>query len=154
MKSTEMTKEQGFCLALERASTWFSIHADHRMKMMNFYLILLGAILAGFASALEKDLPGFGIILSFVLLIVTYCFKQLDRRTSQLLKLAEAALLKIESAIFEATKIAETRLVLGAENKGRVPSYRYIFNILFGTGAVLGVLGCFYFSFRLLGFVE
>lgn len=138
-------------LAVERATSWFAIHADQRLKLMNFYLILLGAILAGFVTALEKQLLWLALLLSLVLLVITYCFKQLDRRTAQLIKAAEAALLKIEHAISETVAFDEIKLTLAAENKNGVPSYRRTFNKLFWTGAVLGIVGCLYSATSILG---
>jgi len=42
-------------IALSRAQSWFQIHADQRIKLINFFIILLAGTLALIGSALKDE---------------------------------------------------------------------------------------------------
>ena len=78
-----------------RAYVWgyFALHAEQRMKLFSFFLILSGLILGAFPAvrqmAPESRLVGF---LPFLLVLTSLTFWRLDERTRRLLQNAEAAL--------------------------------------------------------------
>ena len=128
-------------MALSRATTWFQVHADQRMKLMNFYVILIAALIAGFAAALKDNNQLLVILIAIVFITLTYAFKSLDRRTASLVKDAEAALEKIEEAIASSTSIDQIKLIKMSEEKEGDLSYRQSFNLIFGLGYALAFLG-------------
>lgn len=129
-------------MALARASSWFQIHADQRLKVFNFYIVLLAVFVTGFMTLLKENLHQWEIIISVCLFVVTFAFKKLDQRTASLVKNAEAALEKIENTIASASGIEQVNLVKEANTKIRGQlSYRQIFNIIFCLGYGLAVLG-------------
>lgn len=89
---------------------WFSFHADQRVKMFNFMLIVFGIFAAGVVNALDKDLPPVAIAaLCFFATFLAWVFTRLDRRNQYLVWLGEDVLMHLErKAIFgERQKIEE-----------------------------------------------
>lgn len=87
-----MTAEE---LKEARSYAWayFALHADQRMKLFNFFLILSGLILGAF-PAVRNMAPGAKVvaILPSFLVLSAFIFWRLDERTQHLVKNAEAAL--------------------------------------------------------------
>lgn len=79
---------------------YFSLHADQRMKMFNFFLIFSGIILAAFPALLRLAPKNLYVALFPLLLPVTsFLFWRLDQRTRHLIHNAEATLKAIEVAL-------------------------------------------------------
>jgi hypothetical protein len=78
-----------FKLANELAFKWFEAHADHRLRMLNFFLLIAGVFVAGYFGALQAKNHFAAIVVSLLLVFIAFCFKQLDRRTAQHVKLGE-----------------------------------------------------------------
>jgi hypothetical protein len=78
-----------------RAYAWgyFALHADQRMKLFNFFLILSGLILGAF-PALRGMVPGVRAValLPLLLTLTAFIFWRLEERTRNLVKRAEEAL--------------------------------------------------------------
>ena len=78
-----------------RSYAWgyFALHADQRMKLFNFFLILSGLILGAF-PAVRNMAPGTKMVafLPSFLVLSAFIFWRLDERTRHLVKNAEAAL--------------------------------------------------------------
>jgi hypothetical protein len=128
-------------MALSRATMWFQVHADQRMKLMNFYVILLAGLIAGFAAALKDNSHLLEFLVAIVIIVLTYAFKNLDRRSASLVKDAEAALEKIEETLASETSIDQIRLIKLAEKKHGILSYRQSFNLIFCLGYALEFCG-------------
>ncbi|NQU58465.1 MAG: hypothetical protein HQ513_14625 [Rhodospirillales bacterium] len=128
-------------LALTHATMWFQVHAEQRMKLMSFYVILLAGVIAGFAAALKDKNQLLEFLIAIAIVILTYAFKSLDQRTSSLVKNAEAALEKVEETLANETSFDQLKLIKLAENRGGNFSYRQSFNFIFGLGYFLAFLG-------------
>src|SRR5260370_29011163 len=89
-------------LQFDYAWKWFSFHADQRVKMFNFMLIVFGIFAAGVVNALDKDLPPVAIAgLCFFAAFLAWAFMRLDRRNRDLVWLGEDVLMDLErKAIF------------------------------------------------------
>jgi hypothetical protein len=75
------------------AWNYFALHADQRMKLFNFFLVLSGLILGAF-PAVRNMAPGLKVValLPSFLVLSAFIFWRLDERTRRLVKNAEAAL--------------------------------------------------------------
>jgi hypothetical protein len=142
MIETEPAEE--FNSANNYAFKWFEIHAEQRLKVFNFFLIISGFCVGGFFAALQAENRLAASVISIVSVVAAYCFKQLDRRTAQLTKLAEDFLSQSLGALGEKLKSDQLNLVLRAENKRGLWSYRQIFDILFFLFGILGLLGAIF----------
>jgi hypothetical protein len=84
-----------------RSYAWgyFALHADQRLKLFNFFLILSGLILGAF-PAVRNMAPGTKLValLPSFLVLSAFIFWRLDERTRHFLKNAEAALKFLEDS--------------------------------------------------------
>jgi hypothetical protein len=78
----------------EQAWNYFQLHATQRLTTFNYYLVLSTAITAAIAITFQKDfrLPALDIVLSLLLVGISYVFLKLDGRNIELVKYGEAAL--------------------------------------------------------------
>jgi len=78
----------------QQAWDYFQMHATQRLTTFNYYLVISTAITAAIAITFQKDyqIPALGVILSLMLIAVSYIFLKLDGRNIELIELAESAL--------------------------------------------------------------
>jgi hypothetical protein len=91
-KPSELHKFQ-----FDYAWKWFSFHADQRIKMFNYMLVVFGIFAAGIANAVNKQVPnevtaGFCFVASVFALI----FARFDRRNRDLVWFGEDVLRHLE----------------------------------------------------------
>src|SRR5262245_44298025 len=88
-------------LQFDYAWKWFNFHADQRVKMFNFMLVVFGIFAAAIVGAVGKQQAGFTAILCFVGAALAAIFVGLDARNHELLEFAEEVLTYLEkNAIF------------------------------------------------------
>ncbi|MHC9011988.1 RipA family octameric membrane protein [Stenotrophomonas rhizophila] len=83
----------------DRTYAWnyFSAHASQRMAVFQFYITLVTAIFGGgVLIAGSADSRRWSAVLFILVPFLSFIFDRLDRRTSKLIKAAEAALMDIE----------------------------------------------------------
>lgn len=87
--------------ALDHAWRYFELHANQRMAVFNFFLVLASLVSAGLAAAVQgsERLGVLGIVLGILLALVSFVFWKLDQRASFLIKHAESALVGLESIL-------------------------------------------------------
>jgi hypothetical protein len=132
---------EAFKMANEMALKWFEIHAGQRMAMMRFFLIAAGFCVAGYVSALQSSNLGAAALISILLICFSLLFKQLDRRTAQLVKLAEDFLQSSGTALEHVLGVPEINIATKAEQKDGIPSYRQTFNLIYWFVGLLGLSG-------------
>jgi hypothetical protein len=87
-------------LQLDYAWKWFSFHADQRVKMFNFMLIVFGIFATAIVSAVNYHLPaGFIAALCIVAGVLGLIFPRLDRRNRDLVWLGEDVLNHLEKTV-------------------------------------------------------
>jgi hypothetical protein len=126
------------------AFKWFQLHADQRLKVFNFFLVIAGICVAGFFTAMQAKNSIAASFISLVLVVVCVCFKQLDLRTAQLVEIGEDYLREwLEN---KNKKIGSTNanLIARADVNRRCLSYRQVFNILFLIFGLVGFLGAIF----------
>jgi hypothetical protein len=90
-------------IQFDYAWKWFSFHADQRVKMFNFMLVVFGIFAAGVVNAFDKAaLPRVALAgLCFFGTFLAWAFTLLDRRNRDLVWLGEDVLMELErKAIF------------------------------------------------------
>lgn len=63
---------------------WFQYHAAQRLTSFNFFLIIVGFVLVGFAQAIDKQWDAFGVGLGLLGVVVAAGFLALDIRNAEL----------------------------------------------------------------------
>jgi hypothetical protein len=99
-------------LQLDYAWKWFSYHADQRVKMFNFMLIVSGIFATAVVTAMDKGLPsGLTATLCFIAAALGLIFSRLDRRNRDLVWQGEEVLTHLEkNCIFgEGIKIKDRK---------------------------------------------
>lgn len=119
-----------FEVAVDRAQNWYNVQAEQRMRLMYFYVVLLAGNLAFLGTALNANNRLMTVLVGIGLVFWSIVFKLLDRRTSGMIKIAEAALQKLEDKIAEEIHIPEMRLIANHELNKHF-SYRLLFNVLY-----------------------
>jgi hypothetical protein len=88
-------------LQFDYAWKWFNYHADQRVKMFNFMLVVLGIFAAGIVNAFDKAPNTVTAFLCFFAAGLAVVFTFLDRRNRDLVWLGEDVLTHLErKAIF------------------------------------------------------
>jgi hypothetical protein len=135
-------------LALDHAWDWFEYHATQRMTMIRFYLIAIGGIGAGIGALLSAHENLLASTLSIVGFATSYCFKQLDKRVADLVKIGENALkpeqLKMSTALgssaFEICRMADE----GSSGKCLYTygqNFRFLFGMVMMVFALAAIFG-------------
>lgn len=81
------------------AWNWFSYHAQQRLTAFHYFLIIVGFLIAGYITALEKNLYAMQAVLGLVGVLISIAFLALDVRNTQLVDDGRDALRKIEKAL-------------------------------------------------------
>jgi len=132
---------------LEHAWRYFALHAEQRMSVFNFFLVLSGLVAAGLAASLQRDrsFQLFGVALGFLLALISFVFWKLDQRTGFLITHAEDAIMQLERQFFTVTAarlIGSERECRATATSGavitRMWTYRSAFRLAF---AVMGLVG-------------
>jgi hypothetical protein len=141
-----------------QAWDYYQVHSEQRLIAANFY-ISIASVLAGalFAVLQSAQTVRIGALLGVLLIVLSYVFWQWDRRTSDLIKIAEDALkyfeghsdLKSTSEEPHVTRIFQREAYL-TDRKRRKRSiffwrnyytYRTCLNLIFISFAIAGALG-------------
>jgi len=132
---------------LEHTWRYFELHANQRMSVFNFFVVMSGALAAGVAASLQgsQKLAGVGIVLGALLPLVSFVFWKLDQRVSFLIKHAESALAEIESSLpaesarlFSLEPTSTTAAKQRANRWVRQWSYGRSFRLIFVVMALFG----------------
>src|SRR5205807_9929653 len=84
-------------LQLEYAWKWFSYHADQRVKLFNYMLVVFGALTAAIVSAINSNAPtALEVFLCMISALLALAFFFLDGRNQYLVRLGEHVLTSIE----------------------------------------------------------
>ena len=142
---------------------YFQVHADQRLTTFNFYILISTVIATGFLIVI-KDMPMLALILSIMLILLSFVFCKLDRRNRQLIRNAEDGLKYLESKdeiddkksephilnIFSyeemQTKEFKTKKSMWPWN--RIFTYSACFNTIFIIFVILGLFGIIYSALR------
>lgn len=129
-------------IALRHAWNWFELHANHRLTLVRYYLLIVGAGLAAFAAAVFNQQIVLSLVASLLVGGTTFLFEKLEQRIRYLVKTSESAMDRLESDLAVSTSVDEIRLVRNADEKEKGSwSYRVAFIWMFRLMYLLAALG-------------
>lgn len=137
---------------LEHAWRYFALHAEQRISIFNFFLILSGIVVAGLAACLQLHGPFqlLGVVLGALLALVSFTFWKLDQRTSFLIKHAENAITELEQSFpIQSSRLISSERIRTDENISslsglfRLWTYGSAFRLVFTVMGLVGVAGAF-----------
>jgi len=121
----------GLKLTLDHAWSWFSLHAGQRLQMVNYFFVASAFITAGYANTLSGHRHVLAGFIGIAGVVISLAFERLERRTRELVRIAEPALTQIEARLSEITKITclnfVERIELPAE---KATSYGFVIRVL------------------------
>lgn len=136
-------------LALEHGWNWFRYHAEQRLTMIRFYLVIIAASATAFFAAIGPY-PEAAAGASFFGFVCSLLFWRLDARVSYLIKVGEAAISEQEQFIASECDLKSIDIINRADEKaGRfLTSYSQILRVLYAVTG-LGFLGATIFAVSL-----
>lgn len=132
--------------SIRHAWNWFKYHAEQRMIVVRFYLIMAGALGAGYISALNSGKNFLAVIVAVFGAGTSFLFARLDRRVAYLIKLGEAALAHEEQVLATETGNQAIQIIgqAGTSPQGWFTSYGKIFRAMFWSAfCVFAVAGLY-----------
>lgn len=92
-------------LSMDYAWNWFSLHADHRMRAVHFFLLTSAFLVAGFGAAMTSQHRGVAVGIGGAGATLAVLFLLFEIRIRELLKAGEDALKPLESLLAMAQSI-------------------------------------------------
>ena len=132
-------KEETLKFLNSNALEWFKIHADQRMKLFSFYVLILGGFVFLSGTLVTTQKPFYLLLAGTAFLCVSLVFIQLDKRISELIKTAEQSLMKIEAHFAKEVELPEVEMVKAAQKKNGTYSYSRCFGWIFLVGVYSGL---------------
>lgn len=122
---------------LDNGSRWFSLHADQRMRAMNFFLVAAAFLTAGYVGAIGGERHLIAAFVAVLGLVATGVFWAIESRTRQLVHVGEAAMQAVENRLVETTGIEAARLTAIADDRTRSGrTYSTAFRVIYAAFAV------------------
>ncbi|MGU3389003.1 hypothetical protein ACLBYG_31240 [Methylobacterium sp. D53M] len=145
---------------MEHLWRFFALHAQQRISVFNFFVVLSGVLATAIGGGIQAGRPMALLVtvLGVLLILVSFVFWKLDQRGSDLIKLSESALRAGEAACLpEYARIfrIESQVAGGAaqvdERRPRTRwSFRTAFRLMFLMMALAGASASAYSIFRLI----
>ncbi len=136
--------------ALDHAWRYFTLHAQQRISVFNFFVVLSGIIATGIGAGLQAGKPMAPVVLSLGLLLAlfSFVFYKLDQRGSQLVKLSEQVVIDAELKCMP-VYAQVMRIESGAPNKAEVWTFGKSFRLIFSILGLLGIVAVCVSLFRI-----
>lgn len=135
----------------EHAWRYFTLHAQQRVALFNFFVVLEGLLLAGWASAMTGDTPrpAAAAIMGILLTFFSVIFWKFDQRNSYFTKRAEAALATLENGMPDKAKLFTAEQTHSSQPKAGVPFVRHwthgeSLRVLFILSGIAGLIASGY----------
>lgn len=128
------------------AWNWFALHAGQRLQLVNFWLVAVAFLASAFVQARTSHLTVIAVGVSATGAVASAAFMRLDRRTRQLVGVAEQALRHLETSRVADGLPEVTELVRNAREaqRSRLDSYQVIIQGLQMLVAILFTLAAVY----------
>lgn len=105
--------------ALSHSWDWFALHAAQRLQMVNFWLLSVAFLVAAYVGAMVDDQPEIGVGVATAGVAVTFGFHRLERRTRQLIRLAEVPIASLQANLAAVTGVPSLELCAAADREKR-----------------------------------
>jgi hypothetical protein len=152
-----VTESNSSLAGLHHAWRYFALHANQRMSVFNFFLVLSGLVSAGLATIIQgpQRLAAIGIALGILLALVSLVFWKLDQRVSFLLKLSESALAELESSLPAGSRLfANEPSLTDKECAERgMWTYGHSFRLTFLSVGIFGLSGSILSALKVFGLI-
>lgn len=138
--------------AMDHAWRYFALHAQQRMSVFNFFVVLSGILATGICAGLQVGKPTAPVtaILGALLALFASVFQRLDKRGAHLVKLAEDALAAGEVTCMPpyARVVAFERTPTSEAGEGSW-TFGTSFRFIFRTMGAVGFAACLLSIYRM-----
>lgn len=125
---------------LDHGWRWFSLHADQRMRAMNFFLVAAAFLTASYVRAIDSERHVIAAFVAVLGVVATGVFWTIESRTRQLVHVGEAAMQVVESRLAETTGIEAAQLTSIADERARSgQTYSTAFRVIYAAFAISAV---------------
>lgn len=133
---------------------YFSLHANQRMQLLHFYILLETFLITGLLTLfqLNGEFKIFRIILSVAVVFFSFIFKGLDKRSKEMIKYSENAIRSIEKKyilryngdimIFCIEQEETERERIKDWKAKKFLSYSKLFSLIFLFFITIGLISC------------
>lgn len=141
--------------ALDHAWRYFGLHAQQRISVFNFFVVLSGILATGIGAGLQagKHMTPVVLILGLLLALFSFVFYRLDGRGAELVKLAEAALMAGENTCmpeFARIVVKEANQRALSSSQPRTWTFGRSFRLIFWVMGTAGIIVSSYALFRII----
>jgi uncharacterized ion transporter superfamily protein YfcC len=131
--------------ALNYAWAWFALHAGQRMQLVNFFLLSIAFVVAGYGATLGNGFHVAAGGIAIVGALIAVGFWGLEVRTRELVRAAEAPLRILEQRLADQVGVAHLDLVHRAHEPQRpMTSYSRVILFLVWLSIVALVVAAIY----------
>lgn len=132
-------------VALQHAWDWFALHAGQRMQLINFLLVSIAFLTAGYGTAMNAGRPHVAAWIAIAGEFIALAFWRLDVRTRELIRASEPALAALEARIAELSALPEMELIAIVNRPTKpISSYTAVVRWLVITAVVFYAAGAIY----------
>lgn len=126
-------------LPLDHAWHWFKMHAEQRITLIRFYLVVFGGVSAGYFTLIHSGFFFLAGVASCFGAFLSVCFNALDARSRDLVKVGEAALIEEQSRLAQDTGISAMNMIAATNglSRGMLGSYTRVFRAIFVSSVVM-----------------
>lgn len=119
--------------SLDHAWNWFKMHAEQRITLIRFYLVVFGGVAAGYITLINNGFFFLAGVESCFGAFLSICFNALDARSRNLVKAGEAALIEEQRRIAHLTGISSFNIIVATNgsSSGTLGSYTRVFRAMF-----------------------
>lgn len=97
-------------LGLEHARAWMILHADQRLRALNFWLLSAAFLTTAYVTTIVEA-PVSAAVVALVGLLTTLAFERMEQRTHELVHRAEEALRPLEERLATMLAVDQLKLV-------------------------------------------
>lgn len=134
--------------AMDHAWRYFALHAQQRMSVFNFFVVLSGILSTGIAASFQNGKPTLvTATLGALLTVFAFVFQRLDRRGAQFVKLAEDALVAGEVCCMP--DYARVFSLEHADTPADAWTFGRSFRLIFTVMAIAGLSACLFSIYRI-----
>lgn len=102
-------------VALDHAWNWFKCHADQRMALFRFYVLVIGGLATAVGVLHQQKEDFICVVVSLFAAFVCFCFMRFDKRTSDLVRLGERAMRSEQQRLVRVTGNTDFDIALKAD---------------------------------------
>lgn len=122
---------------------YFELHANQRIQMMNFYIIIESLFITGYVTLTNiNDMQEFKVGICIGIILISWIFYKFDMRTRSLIKNCEKAIKHLEDKYSKT--IDKEIMIFSAEDaetkKTKEITYTKLMKIQFIFFAIIGVI--------------